>query len=441
MTTIPKTRISELTLITEADSTTVIPVSTGTPISTKKIRPNDLIKGTAALASKANLSGGNEFTNNQFIDGALTVSEALYAQSDMKLDGSFILDKEQDIEYTDETSMRIGKLYHLNDVTGDIQAQLNSKASTSELSAGLSTKANVASPSFTGTVNATNISFIDGIAFASMSVPSGTLAQHAVNKSQLDLKANLNMGNSFEGNQVFDDDVEIQGALSVFGNVSLGSISNTEIQALDGVESNIQGQLDSKAGLNSANTFSSSNIFNSGIVVGGGLVSNGTTYINNTLYAGDTVITNDQLKTLYGINSGAGVTIQSQFNSLYQASDDLAINKVDGTERHLDVKLTQVGTASPTMVVLKNTAIPGALSAIRTGEGSYEIVRASEEPITAIVVCDKENVIMKSGTNKMFLTTDVNTHRIIIETVNDGTNSYSDGMLDNNVLRFTFYNT
>ena len=247
MTTIPKTRISELTLITEADNTTVIPVSTGTPLSTKKISPNDLIKDTAALESKANLTGGNEFTGNQFIDGALTVGGALYTQADVRLDGDLILNKAEQLKFTDATELQVEQLYNLKHVTSDIQTQLDSKVASSTHTSDLALKANVANPTFTGTATMPTANVSTLSVSTAASVPAGTSASHAVNKSQLDAKAGLAGGNMFSGNQVFGEDMTVQGDLTVFGVVSLGPVSNDAILRLENVTSDVQAQLDAKA--------------------------------------------------------------------------------------------------------------------------------------------------------------------------------------------------
>ena len=448
MATIAKTKISQLATLPAATATTVIPVSDGTgTITTYKITPDNLIKDTAAIAAKADKIGNNVFIGDQSVTGTVYITGSLASTGDVAFSGDLGLVKGRAIEFTDETSMPISKLYFLNNVTSDVQTQLNSKVDTATHGLALSFKANTASPSLTGTttataINVTNLTMFDGIVSGSISVPEGTLAQHAVRKSQLDLKANLTGNNVFEGDQVFDDNVEIKGSLTVLGEISLPTVTNNEIRTLEGIEGNVQVQLDGKPDLGSPNQFSASNIFNAGIVVGSGLVSNGVTYINGTLMAGDTLIMNEQLKTLYGIRIGTGVTIQSQFDSLYYTADDLATNKVDGTERHLHVKLSQTGTNPPTMTILKNTAMPGiTLTPIRTGTGGYAIVRGDAQPITGVVTCNKHNIVLRNLEKNMVIETSVNGTQLIIETVDlTEPSTYADNLLST-VLEFTFYNS
>jgi hypothetical protein len=49
------------------------------------------------------------------------------------------------------------------------------------------------------------------------------------------------------GNATFNNNVTVGNDLVVTGNLTVGSVSNTEFQYLDGVTSNLQTQLDNKA--------------------------------------------------------------------------------------------------------------------------------------------------------------------------------------------------
>lgn len=82
------------------------------------------------LNGRALLNGGNSFTGNQYFGGAITALNASWFQNDVRVDGSFLLNKDQDVEFSDATSMKMSKLFMLKDVTSDIQAQLNGKLST-----------------------------------------------------------------------------------------------------------------------------------------------------------------------------------------------------------------------------------------------------------------------------------------------------------------------
>ena len=217
MATIAKTKISMLPLITAAEPTTVVPVSTGSPLVTKKISPNDLVKDTAALAAKVNLAGGNTISGSQEFTGAVNVALGLYAKSDLKVDGDIILNKEEQIKFTDNTEFPMSNMYYLSNVTSDIQAQFTSASQATAL------KAPIASPTFTGTVTIPSTNVTTLAVSGSASVPNGTSSGHAVNKGQLDLKANLAGGNSFTGNQSFSAGVDIAGILDVSNNILCSS--------------------------------------------------------------------------------------------------------------------------------------------------------------------------------------------------------------------------
>ena len=272
MATIAKTKISMLPLITAAEPTTVVPVSTGSPLVTRKISPNDLVKDTAALAAKVNLTGGNTISGPQEFTGAVNVALGLYAKSDLKVDGDIILSKAEQIKFTDNTEFSMSKIFHLNDVTSDIQAQFTSASQATAL------KAPIASPTFTGTATIPSVNVTTLAVSGSASVPNGTVSGHAVNKGQLDLKANLAGGNSFTGNQSFSAGVDIAGILDVSNsilcssNIEANSASITqELSLSDGatilyntnpiagekllhiknVTFDVQAQLNAKAGLDS----------------------------------------------------------------------------------------------------------------------------------------------------------------------------------------------
>lgn len=273
MATVAKTKISQLAALSSATATTVIPVSNGTgTITTYKITPDDLIKDTPSLAAKANLAGGNTISGSQDFTGAVNVGLSLYAKADMRVDGDIILNKAEQIKFTDNSEFSMSKLYHLNDVTSDIQSQFTGLSQTIAL------KSNIANPTFTGTVTIPTANVTALTVSSSASIPNGTATSHAVNLGQLNTKANLSGGNTFAGNQVFSGGVDIVGTIDVVGGVisqSYVSANNVdiiqELSMSDGatilyntnpiagekllhiknVTFDIQAQLNAKAGLDS----------------------------------------------------------------------------------------------------------------------------------------------------------------------------------------------
>lgn len=214
MATIAKTKISELATLSAATATTVIPVSNGLgTITTYKITPDNLIKDTASLAAKANLAGGNTISGPQEFTGTVNVGLALYAKADIRVDGDLILNKAEQIKFTDDSEFSMSKLYYLNDVTSDIQGQFTG------LSGAIALKANSSSPTFTGTVTMPTASVTTLSVSGTATVPSGSASGHAVNKGQLDLKADKSGGNTFTGNQAFSSNVDVTGTLDVIGGV------------------------------------------------------------------------------------------------------------------------------------------------------------------------------------------------------------------------------
>lgn len=227
MATVAKTKISQLASLSAATATTVIPVSDGTGIiTTYKITPDNLIKDTPSLAAKANLAGGNTISGSQDFTGAVNVGLALYAKADMRVDGDIILNKAEQIKFTDGSEFSMSKLYYLNGVTSDIQSQFTG------LSQAIALKSNIANPTFTGTVTIPTANVTALTVSSSASIPNGTASNHAVNLGQLNTKANLSGGNTFTGNQVFSDGVDIVGTIDVVGGVisqSYVSANNVDI--------------------------------------------------------------------------------------------------------------------------------------------------------------------------------------------------------------------
>lgn len=214
MATIAKTKISQLAELFATTATTVIPVSNGTGlVTTYRITPDNLIKDTASLAAKANLVGGNTISGSQDFTGAVNIGLALYAKSDIRVDGDVILNKAEQIKFTDNSEFSMSKLYYLNDVTSDIQSQFTG------LSNAISLKANTSNPTFTGTVTMPTASVATLSVSGTATVPSGSASGHAVNKGQLDLKANLAGGNTFSGHQIFSNTVDISESLDVTQNI------------------------------------------------------------------------------------------------------------------------------------------------------------------------------------------------------------------------------
>ena len=105
-------------------------ISANSSISVPNATLSNQAVNLGQLNGRALLDGGNSFTGNQYFGGAITALNASWFQNDVRVDGSFLLNKDQDIEFSDATSMSISKLFTLKDVTSDVQAQLNGKLST-----------------------------------------------------------------------------------------------------------------------------------------------------------------------------------------------------------------------------------------------------------------------------------------------------------------------
>lgn len=323
MATVAKTKISQLAALSSATATTVIPVSDGTgTITTYKITPDDLIKDTPSLAAKANLAGGNTISGSQDFTGAVNVGLALYAKADMRVDGDIILNKAEQIKFTDNSEFSMSKLYHLNDVTSDIQSQFTG------LSQAIALKSNIANPTFTGTVTIPTANVTALTVSSSASIPNGTATSHAVNLGQLNTKANLSGGNTFAGNQVFSGGVDIVGTIDVVGGVisqSYVSANNVdiiqELSMSDGATilyntnpiagekllniknttsdvqaqiNSISGTLSGKSNSSGGNIFSGNQVFEDNILISGtldvesgitsqGLVSTNTVSVSDSL--------------------------------------------------------------------------------------------------------------------------------------------------------------
>ena len=214
MATIAKTKISQLQQVTSASETTYIPVSSGTGIvTTYKITPNDLVKGTQSLASKANLSGGNNISGEQNFLDAINVDGSLNAKADAKIVGDIYINPDKNFVWGVGHLMSISKILSLSGVTSDVQGQINSISNT------LSAKANLSGATFTGAVTMPTASVTTLSVSGTATVPSGSASGHAVNKGQLDLKANIAGGNTFSGHQTFSNTVDIDGSLDVTQNI------------------------------------------------------------------------------------------------------------------------------------------------------------------------------------------------------------------------------
>lgn len=104
-------------------------ISANSSISVPNATRSDQAVNLGQLNGRALLNGGNSFTGNQHFGGAITAVNTSWFQNGVRVDGSFLLNKDQNIEFSDATSMSMSKLFMLKDVTSDIQAQLNGKLS------------------------------------------------------------------------------------------------------------------------------------------------------------------------------------------------------------------------------------------------------------------------------------------------------------------------
>lgn len=367
-----KTKISELPLITAADSTTIIPVSTGAPLATKKIKVDDLIKNTATIASKANLAGGNSFTGAQTFSDLAIFSGGIHAIDTLRVDTSILnIEPTGDGIWSDDVHvMTRAELLYLTGLTSNVQSQINSKA-------GLS-----ANNLFTGTYN----TFTSGITTMNGGLILGSDVDGKLVLSREDnLKVRADLG---ELSLIGDNGVYIIGDTVIAGSLNLGSvtsiyigsntISSTELAALDGVTSAIQTQLGGKANLAGGNTFSGSQTFSSGITaltLDAVAISSSTVNIEpggSISYNSESAIIGDQLLYLSGLTSN----IQAQINSKAGLSSN---NVFSGSQTMNGVAIFNAGVSISNLSSITADIVVGNTNEIRIYDGvSNEIVGWSD---------------------------------------------------------------
>lgn len=104
-------------------------ISANSSISVPNATRSDQAVNLGQLNGRALLNGGNSFTGDQYFGNAINVNGFGLFLSGVQINGGLTLNKTQDIQFNDATSMSISKLFTLKDVTSDIQTQLNGKLS------------------------------------------------------------------------------------------------------------------------------------------------------------------------------------------------------------------------------------------------------------------------------------------------------------------------
>ena len=300
MSNLLKRRISQLPEFVSIDSTAIIPISKGAPLSTGKITANNL------LSDCAKLSGGNSFSGQQHVGGDLSVNGTLSGgRASIHTIGSFSLTASGNATLPSGTT--IGpvtwtEISRLAGVTSPIQTQLNTKAN---LTGGNTWSGAQAFTTLSGTTgsfttwlfgqelstNNLKLSPVSNITIdGNASIPSSVLLSLSgistgqTIQSQLNSRARLSSSNTFTASNTFNDNVSVFGSFIVDTNenvsiscdgtitinsngnplklgetasgvelpstTTIGGVSSAEISRLSGVTSNIQLQLNSK--LNSA---------------------------------------------------------------------------------------------------------------------------------------------------------------------------------------------
>lgn len=311
-----KTPIAQLIEIEAADSTTVIPVSTGTPLATKKIRVENLIKDSAVLAGKANLVGGNSFTGVQNIDGSVVIA-ANKSISSPRVDTSILnIEPTGDGIWSDDVHvMTRAELLYLTGLTSNVQSQINSKATLSS------------SNSFSGPTNA----FTNYITIMSGGITiGGGIDGKYIETREDNLLVKADQGEltlSGDAGVLLADDAYFYKNISLVGPTSSimfpgGDLTIAELVALSGVTSSVQTQLNGKAGLTSNNLFTNTNTFSGAVVANGGmsimslsnlsadLITDGSYELRIDVDGIRTVMHWADVVSLYGVTSN----VQTQLN-------------------------------------------------------------------------------------------------------------------------------
>ena len=128
------------------------------------------------------------------------------------------------------------EIEYLDGVTSNIQGQLDAKYSSASASADLALKANLASPTFTGTVVLPSTTSIGNVSNTEIGYLDGVTSN---------IQAQLN-------DKAPKAEATFTGNVSLPSTTSIGNVSGAEIGYLDGVTSNIQAQIDAKLDSTSA---------------------------------------------------------------------------------------------------------------------------------------------------------------------------------------------
>lgn len=279
---INKIRISELPIVSSiTPAQTIVPISTGSPLLTKGIFINDLIKDTQSLTSKANLSGGNTFFGLQILNNGLTVNPISNSAFGPVSLTKLTMDNSGDGLWSGGTQiMTTTQLAYLSGLNSNIQSQLNDKAG-------------VNNPSFNGGLNLNGLMNIDdaindraiiinagaGLNSFSISASSTDPTQFKVTSKNGGLKLEsksvsadleINSGRNIEitggvihinGNiqstgsiasygATINDTINVSTTANIKNNIIGLNLSPYELLHLQNVTSDVQNQLDSKLDLN-----------------------------------------------------------------------------------------------------------------------------------------------------------------------------------------------
>lgn len=296
MSNLLKRRISQLPEFVSIDSTAIIPISKGTPLSTGKITANNLLSGCAKL------SGDNSFSGQQYIGGDLSVNGIISSgNASIHTIEGFSLTAYGNASLPSGTtigSVTQAEISRLAGVTSPIQTQLNTKANLTGGNTWSGTQAFTTLSGTTGSfttwlfgeelsTNNLKLSPVSNITIdGHASIPSSALLSLSgisagqTIQSQLNSKPSLSSSNTFTASNTFNDNVSVFGGFTVFtdrdvlincdgsitidsnGNplklgenasgvwlpwtTKIGGVSSDEISSLAGVTSNIQNQLNSK---------------------------------------------------------------------------------------------------------------------------------------------------------------------------------------------------
>jgi hypothetical protein len=339
-TNISKIKISELGLLTSiTPSQTIVPVSTGSPLSTKGILINDLIKDTSSVTSKANLAGGNTFTGMQYFNTGIRVTSGGIDTNGMNV-GSINFEPDGDGIWSDDVHVLTrAQLLYLSGLTANVQSQLNSKVN---LSGNSSIDGSITVKGYFVVDNQADhkqISISPGTSTSDPSISSresglgvmadeGDLILGTTNSGYVRISPASGSGveittsdfvdistgdgvNILSGPLSVTEHINCSGNSYVGGNMSFASTSNivsgsiglnlavSQLLHLIGVTSNIQTQLDSKIApsddttFTGENTFSNETFFNAGFSINADIIVHG----NN-----DVIVRNDDVNTSYSWN-------------------------------------------------------------------------------------------------------------------------------------------